>query len=165
MANNNKQIMQEVLKRVDALATKLGIAAENVWAFTVKATTVKAKVNLYRSIAFLIIPALLFGWAGHIATTKLPHDIHHYGISSNCHASSVADARNNTWVTCENSDPVEEDRGLSDLGQALALSGIITGLLGFVFSIVGVSAIFSAVQDIHTVESDAYHDILCDFMD
>src|SRR5690242_2015041 len=66
--------IDKVLQRVDLLAAKLGIAAGEVWRFSVTAKAVEARADIAKYAALFLIPLVLWGWSIHILRMPVLHD-------------------------------------------------------------------------------------------
>lgn len=149
--------IDKVLTRIDKIADKLGIAAKEVWRFTLAAKAVEAKRRFAQAVPLLIMALVAGGWSLHIATMKLPHKIEHKLI-----------APDNFFVWDKHTPPplptyVDDDKGLSEEGVGLIGSGVLTGLVGFMMFGSAISTMIDAVASLKTIEYDSYREIVTDW--
>jgi hypothetical protein len=158
--------IDKMLERVDALAQKLGLAATQIWGFTVKANIVNAKRDIATAAAFLIVPALLCGWSIHVLRMRLPHETHvsiaHTYAMRPCPAGATCWGGN---YQVEAETPVTEDKGLETEGWLLAVSGLLTAIAAIITACCAVTALIEAISCIYTAEYDAYKDLIYDLKD
>jgi len=173
-----KGTIAQIAERLDALAAKLGIAAENIWRFTVAAKVVEAKRDFAKFAAEILLVALLFGWAGHVARMKLPHDIStevhtnqiqtSYSCKRYFRATPTAEIRI-LDATCLKADsitvPVPLDHGLSIAGWIYVATVIICAILGLISLIDAVQGMIYSIAAVKTAEYDAFQDLLSDLKD
>lgn len=176
MKNKITTTIDKVLERLDVLAEKLGIAAKEIWRFSVAAKVTEAKSNLAKAVLKVIFAILFTGWATHVAFTKIPHKTHQETAfaQSAWHEELCPESGNKKraviiWGNCFASDTPQKigvttvDDGLSDYGIGLAVSGLVAGIFAFFYWVVSIEEIIDALADLHTTEYDAYQDIIDDW--
>lgn len=156
-----KDVVHQVIERVDALAVKLGIAGAQIWTFTVHAKVIEAKRDLWNAASGLLLVLLVWGWALHVATMKLPH-ISEKEYSSSQMTSFLDSQGRQACCVLSQATPVEKDEGLSDAGQLLVGSGIVTALFGIFIACMSVSGIIDAIADSQKTEYSAFEDLMID---
>lgn len=63
--SDTKEIADDVLQRIDKVAEKLGVAADKVWEFSVRAKVVNAKRDMVENLVWFFFPVFL-AVLGHI---------------------------------------------------------------------------------------------------
>ena len=166
MAEEIGNVITEVLARLDALAQKLGIAAEQIWGFAVKAKLVQAKRDILNVAAVLPLILALFGWSLHVAWMKLPHDlVSHVEGGGYSTAPIVANGQIIGWQ--QSTIPLVTttvDRGLTSEGVAYVVSGFVCLLAGLITGILIAQGAIDAAARLKTAEYDAYQEILSDLV-
>lgn len=165
--------IDKVLERVDLLAAKLGIAAKEIWRFSVTAKVVEAKRDLAKSAALMIIPIIFWGWSIHVLTMKIPHDIQTRiemiaGDPKPCDQIGILNGKQvimheQCWPNVPKT--VTEDKGVSNIGWLFVFSGILAGLGGLGLAGESVSGAINAIASAKTAEYDAYQDLIYDWKD
>jgi len=177
--------IEKVLTRVDTLAEKLGIAAKEVWRFTVTAKMVEAKRDLYSAIAYMSLPLILWTWAAHVVMHSIPHDQEQVMVHKSVYTPIIPatpDKSGYATVTCSSNGPCVSsgsglyqqtqedtpemiDKGLGFAGWLLILSAVICACLGLAFAYDAVDELFGALASAKTAEYDAYQDLISDWKD
>jgi hypothetical protein len=167
--------IDKVLERVDQLAAKLGIAAKEIWRFSVSAKVVEAKRDLAKSAALILITFIAWGWAGHVACMKIPHDIQqesdHYAWAP-CLQIPTTNGKGQIVgyaMQCGDAQPTQKtttvDKGLSDNGWILIISGIVAFIFGLFIAVWSIEGVLNAWASLHTADYDAYQSLLDDWRD
>lgn len=164
--------IDKVLERVDLIASKLGIAAQEVWKFTVAAKLVEARRDLWKSglLALMLLP--FWGWTVHVATMRIPHEIESRSTMGSlpCQVETTPskDGKLNYWYMCGGGASISlppEDKGVSPLGWIFVVTGVMTAIAGLTVACMSVEGIVNALADAHTAEYDAYQDLISDWRD
>lgn len=141
--------VDKMLERLDALTGKLGIAASELWGYTVKAMIVNAKRDMVQAIALLFIPAILVGWAVHVKNMTLPHEMQHIrGLSQVPGGQSLRETEE------------VRDNGLAAEGYFYAATAFGCVLVSLVWVGAAVSDVIHAQARQHTAEYDAYRNLI-----
>ena len=127
----------EVLKRFDAIATKLGTTAERVWQFSVAAKAVEARRDIQHGFSEFLFVALMWGWSLFIYSTKLPVEGQFQ------------------------SHPGDLTSG----GYALVGTGIATFIGGCLILDDAISKIINGYADAQMTEKSAFEDLMGDIAD
>lgn len=172
-----KGAVSELMTRLDALAAKLGIAAEYIWKFTVTAKVVEAKRDFAKSAASVLLAFVFWGWAIHVAFMAIPHDI---SSEPSYETISTPTPCTQFWQdgikghapkplqgTCmqQTQKPAPDrkiDHGISNQGYAYVVSGILFTLLGVLAICLSVGGMIDALASVKTAEADAFDSLLYD---
>lgn len=166
----------KVLERVDLVAAKLGIAAKEVWRFTVTAKLVGARRDLWKSALLALVSLPFWGWSLHVARMSIPHDIEQVASEYMaidhvpCYKVDAKGLECEVPGDCQNYVSKEGpektvDKGTSNIGWAFVISGIILFFVGLLVLICAVSGLIDALADAKTAEYDAYQDLISDWRD
>jgi hypothetical protein len=168
--------VSELMTRLDAIAEKLGIAAEYVWKFTVMAKIVEAKRDFAKSAAIALLVFLFWGWAIHVALMTIPHEFSAEIAYETTTTPSPCTQYWNDGIkghtptplqgTCMGSTqkPVDRkvDKGISSQGFAYVISGIVFALLGIIVLCVSVGGMIDGLAGMKKAEADAFESLLYD---
>jgi hypothetical protein len=161
--------IDQMLTRIDSLAAKLGIAATQVWGFTVKAKLVDARRELIKSAALLALPIFLLCWTLHIATMHIPHErkteMAYKSEYRPCDQVAVVDGKQQVMheqCQMQSQEPHEIEGDISSVGFILIASGVAALIAAFAFAASGIGGIIDALADSKTAEYDAFQDLLSD---
>jgi hypothetical protein len=174
--------INKVLERVDLLASKLGIAATEVWKFTVINERVTARRDLWKSALLVLVMLPFWGWSLFVVTKPIPHEIvQNYpagwavGWSATsavpCDSAGTIATKGTTDVCRINStDPHEEtqkleDKGISLNGWLLIVTAVATFLIGLGIVIESVGGVLNALAYAKTAEYEAYKNLISDWKD
>lgn len=165
MSQFAEKAMQEVLNRLDAVAKKLGVAATEVWRFTVKAKMVEAYRDLVSNVVLLLVPVILFAWVGHVSHMQIPHDTQFHQESTTYMSSGYFTCSSGGSCTTTAPVPVKqpaytEDKGISNVGWAYVVSAIICAVAALIFLFRFLTNIVSSAAAIQTAEYRAFTDII-----
>lgn len=164
--------IDKVLERVDLVASKLGIAAKEVWRFSVAAKLVEARRDLWKSalLGLLLLP--FWGWTTRVATMRIPHDMEGRSTMGSlpCQVTTTPSKDGNLgyWYMCGGAVSLSlppEDKGVSQIGWLFVVSGVITAIAGLAVACLSVEGVINALADAHTAEYDAYQDLISDWQD
>lgn len=174
MSKTTVTTVDKILGRLDVLAAKLGVAAKEIWRFSVSAKVVEAKSNLAKSFGLLLLAVIFTGWATRVAFMKIPHETRQeptYAQTNWEPCTQTQDGHVHTLGNCYMEMHEEKpilttvDDGISNYGYGLLISGGVAGILAFFFWTCSVEGIIDALADLHTTEYDAYQDIIYDWKD
>ena len=172
--------INKVLERIDLLASKLGIAATEVWKFTVINERVTARRDLWKSALLVLVMLPFWGWSLFVVTKPIPHEIVQnypagpsvgWSATSAVPCDSAITAKGTTGV-CRiySTDPPEEtqkleDKGISPNGWLLIVTAVATFLLGLGIVIESVGGVLNALAYAKTAEYEAYKNLISDWKD
>lgn len=169
--------VEKVIQRIDGLADKLGIAAKEIWRFSVAAKAVEARRDLAKSAALLVVPLVLWGWSLHVALSAIPHDVEsemyqtfEQSVTLPCDQVATVDGKQTVLhEQCWNNAPKEKtrttDKGISGVGWLLVASGFMGALVGLGIAGRAIAGVIDALAAAKKVEYDAYQDLISDWRD
>lgn len=166
-----KDVAGEAIKRLDALAEKLGLASEKVWSFTVRANIVSARRDRAKAVVLGIFAVAFLGWALHVATMKIPREERREGYypSGMCvaipsqHNGYIENIQPYEEVPCRPGEMVQEreiEGYVTEEGGWYIVSGLIFLALGLVCLGIAASDFINAIAAEKQAESNAFTEII-----
>jgi hypothetical protein len=157
-----QSVVDKVLQRVDAVASKLGLAATQVWGFTVKANIVNAKRDITNHSALMLVAFVLFGWSFHVVKNPTPHELR----KEVSYSQTACPPNYPMGYQCQSStERLVPDGDISSIGWALIISSIVTAIAGLLVASCAVEGIVDGISCLYTADYDAYKDLIYDWKD
>lgn len=164
----------ELFKRLDVIAEKLGIAATEIWKFSLKARVAQLKGGLREAIIWTIVPVIFLCASLHIYRTPLSHEIETKTVSRSVSSSSLCLQSSNgvaLWGDCATGAPkvtpqevtpekIIEDKGLTTEGWLKAILGVLLGVIGLLWLVANLVSISDVFIGLASIEKQTFDGLL-----